>query len=163
MTLSAPDFFAGALDPIKGASALFISAGWIRRRCNEILAEATLDPVKIYDLAGHCFVLRQEADKWRSGVDFTTVREELVRLTLGAGTGNTSKTVVEINEDYKQLYVSAGDFIAWATANLPAAGQPVANATVTVNRTWPGPDFSVRVPKGAAVQARVQTLRDVFL
>lgn len=163
MALAAPDYFAGAKDPIKGAYALFTTAGWVRRRCNEVLAEASLDPVKLYDLAGQCFIFRQEADKWIAAGEVTAVLEELVRLTLSAGMANTSKTPVEINDDYKQLYSAAGSFITWATANLPQTGEQVLNATVTVNRTWPNTDFNVRVPKLAAVSAQVQALRDVFL
>jgi hypothetical protein len=163
MPLAAPDYFAGSIDPIRGAHALFTEAGWIRRRCNEIIAEVDLDPVKLYGLAGHCFSFRQEADKWIKGVDFDAVREELVRLTQAAGVANSVKTVAEINDDYKRLYAEAGTFLVWATANLPQVGQQVQNATVTVNRTWPSTDFMVRVPKLAAIATRVQALRSVFL
>lgn len=162
MTLAAPDYFAGAPDPIRGAYALFTEAGWIYRRCNEVLAETLLDPVKIYGLAGHCFTFKQEADKWKSGNNLTLVMEELVRLTLSAGKGNVQKTAADINTDYVQLYTAAGNFIAWATANLPAQGQPIPNATVSVNRTWPSTDFIVTIPKIAAVTNQVQTLRNVF-
>jgi hypothetical protein len=162
MSLAAPNYYAGALDPLRGAMQLFTSAGWIYRRCNEVLAETELDPVKLYDLASNCFVFRQEADKWLQAGSLTAVREELVKLTLSAGKGNITKTPTEINADYTQLYTESGNFLTWATANLPQPGQPVPNATVTVNRTWPSPDFMVRVPPPAAITNKVQTLRNVF-
>lgn len=162
MALAAPDYFAGANDPKKGAYALFATAGWIRRRCNEITAEAALDVFKIYDLASNCFLFQQEADKWRVAGEITQVLQELAALTLAAGAGNSSKTPGEINADYKALYATAGNFIAWAAANLPAVGANVVGPTVTVNRTWPSPDLTVRVAKAAAVTTQVNTLLAAF-
>jgi hypothetical protein len=162
MPLAAPNYFAGALDPQRGAQQLFTTAGWIRRRCNEVLAEADLDILKIYDLASNCFLFRQEADKWRSGQDFIQVHETLVAQTRAAGTGNAIKTEAEINADYKALYQATGAFLTWATPNLPAIGATVVGASVIVNRTWPNPDFTVRVAKLPAVTAQVTTLRAVF-
>lgn len=163
MALVAPGFTAGWIDPIKGAQFLFNTAGWIYRRCNEVLAETDLDPIKIYDLAGHCVLFRQEANKWISAGEVTQVLSELVRLTLAAGVSHATKTPEEINTDYKQLYTATGVFETWATANLPGQGQPINNPIVTVNRTWPNTDFTVRVAKAQAVQNQVQTLRDVFV
>lgn len=163
MPLVAPDYFAGALDPTRGALILFQEAGWIRRRCNEISAEPELDAIKIYDLAARCFFYRKEADKWRVAGEVTQVLAELVRLTQAAGIGNAIKPEAEINEDYKQLYIAAGDFLTWATANLPQAGQSIPNPTVTVNRTWPNPDLTCRVVKNAAIANAVNALRSVFV
>jgi hypothetical protein len=160
--LAAPEFAAGSPDVLQGARQLFASAGWIRRRANEILAEVDLDPLKIYDLAGHCFLFRQEADKWLSAGEVTRVLEELVKLTQSAGVGNAARTPAQINADYKALYAEAGSFITWAQTNLPGVGQPIVGATVTVNRTWPNTDLIVRLAKLPAVQTRVQTLRNVF-
>ena len=162
MPLSAPDYYAGALDQIRGAYQLFTSAGWILRRCNEVLAEPDLDPVKIYDLASNCFTFRDEANKWLTGANIEKVREELVRLTQSAGKGNVTKTPAEINTDYTQLFAEAGDFLTWANANLPGVGQPVVGAIVTVFRTWPSSSFSIRVTKTAPVTNRVQLLRNTF-
>ena len=165
MALAAPDYFAGANDPKRGAQVLFGCAGWIRRRCNEIIAEPTLDVFKIYDLASNCFNYRQEADKWRDGGgDIQSVRDSLVQWTREASVGNATKTAAEINADYKALYVAAGTFLTWATANLPAQDQTVPNnPIVTINRTWPSPDMTVRVAKSAAVTNQVTTLRAVFV
>jgi hypothetical protein len=163
MALVAPDYFAGAPDPERGARNLFSYAGWVRRRCNEITAEADLDPVKIYDLAGNCQNYRTEADKWRNGSELTTVLHALVNLTREAGAGNVVKTDAEINEDYKQLYAAAGVFLTWAAANLPAQGQTLpGNPVVTINRTWPNFDASIRVTKTAAVTNQIAALRNVF-
>lgn len=155
---------AGAPDPINGARNLFNHASWIYRRCNEITAEVDLDPLKIYDLAGQCQNFRAEADKWRSGNEITVVLQALVALTRESGVGSPAKTDAEINDDYKALYAAAGNFIAWATANLPQVGQNLPGTPiVTVNRTWPNTDFTVRVPKTAAVTNQVNTLRAVFV
>lgn len=162
MALAAPDYFAGANDPKKGAYALFATAGWVRRRCNEITSEATLDVFKIYDLASNCFLYQQEADKWRVAGEVTLVLDELVTLTKTAGVRNATKTTEEINADYKQLYTAAGAFVTWATANLPAVGANVVSPTVTVNRTWPNPDLTVRVTKQAAITTQVNALLAVF-
>lgn len=163
MPLVAPDFFAGAPDPERGARNLFVQAGWIRRRCNEITAEADLDPDKIYDLAGQCQLFRTEADKWRSGNEVTIVLQALVQLTREAGIGNAVKTDTEINNDYKQLYAACGAFLTWAIANLPAQGQPLPNVvSVTVNRTWPNFDKTVRVTKSAAVTTQINALLAIY-
>lgn len=164
MALAAPDFKAGWLDPENGAKSLINSAAWIRRRCNEIVAEADLDVFKIYDLASNCFGFRQEADKWRDGGgDFQAMRQALIDETVRRSLGETVKTPAEINDDYKALYVATGAFITWATNNLPAANQTVPNAVVTVNRTWPSPDMTVRVAKLPAVTNQITTLRNIFV
>lgn len=161
MPLAAPKYKAGWVDPQSGAQALFKAAGWIYRRCNEILEEAVLDPVKLYDLASNCFLYRLEADKWIKAGQFTEVGAELVRLTQSsAGVG--AKSVDAINEDYKQLYDEAQVFLDWM-ATMPKAGDSLLGATVIVNRSWPNTDFKVRIPKTPEIQARVQILRDVFL
>jgi len=154
---------AGAPDPEQGARNLFNAASWIYRRCNEIAADATLDPVKIYDLAGKCQGFRAEADKWISGPNVTLVRQALVDLTRQAGAGNVVKTDAEINADYNALYAAVGAFLTWATANLPPVGQSLTAPVVTVERLWPQADFSVRIVKQAAVTTQVTALRAVFV
>lgn len=155
--------FAGAPDPERGARNLFNYASWVYRRCNEIIAEATLDPVKIYDLAGNCLNFRNEADKWISGPTVTLVRQALIDITRQSGVGNAAKTDAEINADYNALYQAAGAFLTWANANLPTVGQALTNPTVTVERMWPQADFSVRVTKSATVTTQVTALRSVFV
>jgi hypothetical protein len=162
LAFTAPDYFAGSNDPIKGAAHLFAHAGWIRRLCNEITAEPTLNVHKIYQLAEQCFLFRLEADKWRSGENLTLVLAELVRLVRAAGVGNAVKTDAQINTDSQQLYTAAGNFVTFSTNNLPAAAATIASPTVTVNRTWPSPDLTVTVTKVAAVTNQVNTLRAVF-
>lgn len=163
MALAAPDYFAGSNDPKKGAALLFNYAGWIRRRCNEIVAEAELDVVKIYDLAGNCLNFRQEADKWISGGNLTAVREALITLTREGSVGNATKTDAEINADYTALYAAAGTFLTFATNNLPGAGATIPNPTVTVNRTWPNTDLTARVAKTAGITNQVTALRNIFV
>lgn len=152
---------AGAHDPERGARGMFSHASWVYRRCNEILAERDLDPVKIFDLAGNCAKFREEADKWRSGGDLTKVLQALVALTREAGVDNAVKTDAEINSDYTDLYAAAGAFLQWATANLPQQGHHF-DASVMVNRSWPNFDFVIRVPKSEAVTDQVKALLAVF-
>jgi hypothetical protein len=162
MGLRAPDYKAGWNDPLRGALALFQLAGWVYRRCNEIIAEPELDVLKAYSLAHNCVRFRDEAAKWIASGDITEVLQELVRLTLASGAGNAAKTPEEINADYKQLYVAAGNFVTWATNALPQAGANIPNVTVTVARAWPEPDFNLKVAKSQAVVNQVTTLRAVF-
>lgn len=162
MALAAPDFFAGANDPERGARVLFNYAGWIRRLCNEITAESPLNVLKIYQLADQCFHYRAEADKWRVAGEITLVLQALVKLTRDAGVGQPTRTDAEINTDYKALYTAAGSFLTWAAANLPAASATVTSPTVMVNRSWPNPDLVVTVTKVAAVTTQVNALRAVF-
>lgn len=162
MGLSAPDYYAGALDPVQGAKNLFASAGWIRRRCNEILAEEQHDAFKVYDLASNCHGFRLEADKWRSGTDFVKVLVALRDLTRTSGINTSDKSDAAINEDYRQLYDAAGVYLTWATANLPKAGTTMNSPIVTINRTWPSPDITVRIAKRPAILEQCKTLLRVF-
>lgn len=165
MAFVPPDFSLGAGDPKRGALQLFTLAGNIRRLCNEIMSESDLNAFKIYDLAGHCFLFKQEADKWRNGGgDINAVRDALIQLTHEAGIGNPLKTSTEINDDYRALYAAAGDFLAWATANLPAQDNTLPGSPVVfVTRTWPGPILTVRTTKTVGVTNQVTALRAVFI
>lgn len=165
MALVPPDFTVGISDPRRGALQLFTYAGNIRRLCNEIMSEGDLDVFKIYDLAGTCQLFRAEADKWiNGGGDINIVRDALIQLTHEAGIGNPLKTALEINDDYKALYTAAGNFLTFANANLPAQGLTLPGTpTVFVTKTFPGPQFTIRVPKTAAITNQVTTLRSVFI
>lgn len=163
MTVAVPDFHAGAVrfDPDRSARVLLGHAGWIRRRCNEIIAETALDVAKIYDLAGQCFNFRAEADKWIEGGQVVTILDALIALTL-AQTG-TTKTAQEIDAGYRGLYDAAGTFLTWAGANLPAQGETVPGSpAVTVNRVWPRYDLVVTTAKAPGVTTAVQALLDEF-
>lgn len=162
MPLVTPNYAAGSKDPLIGARNLFMIAGWIWRRCNEITTESTLDVLKIYDLAWKCNQYRDEADRWISAGEVTEVLAEIVKLTESAGRGNVTKTTSEINSDYKDLYQAAGTFLTWATNNLPGEGQTINNPTVTVNRSWPNTDFNITVTKTTPVTNAVNALAAVF-
>lgn len=163
MALAAPDFFAGSHNPQQGAVNVFNSAGWIRRRCNEIAAEAELDMFKALDLAANCLGFRTEMEKFRDGAgDLREIRAALIAETRARAPGNPVKTAAEVNDDYKALYAATGVYLGWAGVNLPGAGQPVTGATVTVNRPWPSPDITVRVAKTVAVINAVAALRGVI-
>lgn len=159
MPFPAPDYFPGSNDFERGAKTLFELAGWIRRRCNEIVAETSLDATKIYSLADLCFRFRQEADKWIQAGEVTNVLSALAREIRERAPNAPVKTEAEVNAEAKALYAGAGAFLAWATANLPQVGQPIANVTVSINRAWPNPDFIVTVPKPQAASDAVASLR----
>lgn len=164
MPVAAPDYYAGSPDVKRSASLLFHFAGWIRRRCNEIITEPELDALKIYDLANNCENFVTEARRWFNdgGDDMAVVLTELASLTMSAGRGNQRKTEAEINQDYKDLYRGAVDFLAWAQSALPSAGSGIPGATVVINRTWPNTDMTVTVPKTAQIAAKVSALLTLF-
>lgn len=162
MAFPAPDYAAGSqtTDPDKGAEKLFKQAGWIRRLCNEITAETTLNVLKIYQLAEMCYQFRLEGDKWKNNGDLTLILEALVRWAREAH--GSTMTTSEMNAAAVAVYQAAGTFLTWATTTLPAKDATVPNVTVTVNKTWPNPDLIATVTKTAAVTNAVTALRDAF-
>lgn len=162
MTFAAPDYFAGAPNVPQLARAIVGTAGWMRRRCNEVLAETALDVIKIYDLGQQCRVYREYIDSVLQSGDVTAVLEAIVALLQQEGVGRPTLTSAQANTELKAVYQAAGTFLTWATANLPTVGQTLTNPTVTVNRTFNSPDMTVTVTKVAAVTTQVTALRAAF-
>lgn len=164
MAFPAPDYAAGSqtTDPDKGAKELYALAGWIRRSCNEYIADTVANVLLVYRLAGECQRFRAEADKWRSGADLTKVLEALVRIVKEGSPNNPVLTVSEMNTQAVAVYQACGTFLAFATANLPAQGMTVPNATVTVNRSFPNTDLVATVPKSAGLTNAIAALRAAF-
>lgn len=162
MPFPAPDYFAGAVSTQQLAKVIFGTAGWVRRRCNEILSEPRLDVLKIYDLGQQCRLFREYCDRVMQAGEVTVILEALVQLIREDGVGRPAVTAAEVNADAKALYQAAGVFLTWAQANLLQAGQPIPanmNPEITINRTFDSPDMTVTVTKSAAVTNQVTTLR----
>ncbi len=163
MALNAPDFYAGSLDVERGAINLFQLAGWIRRRCNEIIDEPEMDILKLYDLCHLCNRLRTEADNWIDAGDITLVLDKLIDITRQSGKGNVDKSAVDLNQDYKDLYIVTGNWLTWATTNLPGVDEVVTNPTATIkSAVGDGFKFTVTTPKVPALTAQVQAILAIY-
>lgn len=164
MAFPAPDYAAGSqtTDPDKGAQELYRIAGWIRRRCNEYAADSVANVFVVYDIAGLCQRFRTEADKWIKNGSVTAVLDALVRIVQEGSPNNPKLTAEQINTEATAVYQACGTFLTFATANLPAQGATVPNATVTVNRSFPNTDLVATVPKTAGLTNAIAALRAAF-
>lgn len=110
---------------------------------------------KVLDLRAKLATFRTKIEAVQSGGNIVGILQALAEMTKEET--DVVRTPAEIQADYAALYQAAGTLVTWLNANIPGAGQTVANASVRIDSVTTFPYHTSLAPVIPALVNQVTT------